>query len=171
MIYSLLVIAAIGALIYWLKRWQKIPPEKRKKFLRQSILWSTAAVVLGLVVAGRAHWLMGVLAALLALAGRAVQLAQYVPLFKKIFDEGQANAGQQSGQANSAGGGTGNQQANQQGSMTRRQAADLLGVDVNASPEEIRMAHKKLMQKIHPDRGGSDALAKQINEAKRLLLM
>lgn len=167
MIYSLLVIAVIGALIYWLKRWQKVPPEKRKKFLRQSVLWSTAAVVLGLVVAGRAHWLMGVLAALLALAGRAVQLAQFVPVFKKIFGEAHAKSDQNT--AHDAGGAN-DQTAHQQGAMSRQQAADLLGIDINASPDEIRTAHKKLMQKIHPDRGGSDALAKQINEAKRLLL-
>ncbi|MCL4167184.1 UNVERIFIED_CONTAM: hypothetical protein GTU68_041467 [Idotea baltica] len=53
--------------------------------------------------------------------------------------------------------------------MSRQDAADILGIDINASQDEIRTAHKKLMQKIHPDRGGSDALAKQINEAKRVL--
>jgi hypothetical protein len=161
LIYSLLVIVVIGALIYWLKRWQKVPPEQRKRFLRQSGLWSLVVIIVGLILAGRAYWLMGVLAAVLALAGRAMQLAQYVPLFKKLFGEAQANPDSASaGQAKSG--------TNQ--SMSRQQAADLLGVDINASAEEIRTAHKKLMQKIHPDRGGSDALAKQINEAKRLLL-
>ena len=154
LIYSLLVIAAIAALIYWVKRWNSVPTDKRKKFIRQSALWLTAIVVLILVATGRAHWIMGVLAALLAMAGRVAQLAQYVPLFKKIFDDVQAKQTP-----------TGASR-----SMTRQDAADLLGVDINASPEEIRLAHKKLMQKVHPDRGGSDALAKQINEAKDLLL-
>ncbi len=157
MIYSLLLVLAVGGALYWLRRWQKVPEEKRKKFLRQSALWLTAIITLGLVVTGRAHWLMGVLAGLLAIAGRVAQFAQYVPLFKKIFDDVQAK--QPPGQ-----------QAPTQHSMTRQEAADLLGVDVDAAPDEIRMAHKKLMQKVHPDRGGSDALAKQINEAKNLLL-
>ena len=54
--------------------------------------------------------------------------------------------------------------------MGRQQAADILGVEINASDEEVRMAHKKLMQKIHPDRGGSELLAKQINTAKDVLM-
>ena len=103
---------------------------------------------------------MGVLAALLALAGRLAQLAQFAPMFKKIF--GDANA------APNSSSNTG--QAPNTNHMSRQQAAELLGVEVTASDADIRMAHKRLMQKIHPDRGGSDALAKQINLAKDLLL-
>jgi len=148
----------IGALIYTLKRWQKLPEPERKVFGRQAMIWGIAIVVLLLVATGRAHWLMGVLAALLALAGRVVQLAQYIPIFKKIFGDAQA-----------AQPGSG-QQASVNQNMDRQQAADILGVEINASEDEIRLAHKKLMQKIHPDRGGSDALAKQINLAKDVLL-
>ncbi len=54
--------------------------------------------------------------------------------------------------------------------MTRKEAADVLGVKEDASTEDIKLAHKRLMQKIHPDRGGTDALAQQINHAKDVLL-
>ena len=54
--------------------------------------------------------------------------------------------------------------------MNKQQAAEILGIDVDASVEDVRSAHKRLMQKMHPDRGGSDALAKQINLAKDVLL-
>jgi hypothetical protein len=56
------------------------------------------------------------------------------------------------------------------GSMSVKEAQEILGISGQASREEIITAHKKLIQKLHPDRGGSNYLATQVNQARDLLL-
>jgi hypothetical protein len=54
--------------------------------------------------------------------------------------------------------------------MNRKEALAILGLAEGANREDILAAHRKLIQKLHPDRGGNDYLAAKINQAKDFLL-
>ncbi len=56
------------------------------------------------------------------------------------------------------------------GQMSREEAYAVLGLRPGASADEIRIAHRRLMMRCHPDHGGSDWLASRLNQAKDMLL-
>ena len=49
-------------------------------------------------------------------------------------------------------------------------ARRLLGVSPEASVQEIRDAHRRLIAKVHPDAGGSAELANRVNVARDTLI-
>ena len=146
----LLAVIALG-LILWYKI-SRVPAAKRKNL----IFWSTAGVIIGtllvLAITGRMHWLYALGGSIAAFMPRLVSALRYLPLINRFRQKYAQQRSQEPGQ------------------MTAEQAREILGVPANASRDEIIKAHKRMMQKMHPDRGGSDYLAAQINQAKDTLL-
>ena len=54
--------------------------------------------------------------------------------------------------------------------MSAAQARALLGLPEEASTDEVKTAHTRLMKLAHPDRGGTSGLAAQLNAARDRLL-
>ena len=54
--------------------------------------------------------------------------------------------------------------------MGRAEAIQILGLREGFTKSEITQAHRRLISGIHPDHGGSNFLAAQINQAKDVLL-
>ncbi len=76
-------------------------------------------------------------------------------------DDDWNNSQQQEGRANPQ---------NNSSEMTSDEAFEILGLTEDASKQEISYAHRRLMAKLHPDKGGSTYLAARVNLAKDLLI-
>ena len=108
-------------------------------------LVAVVLVVAGVALSIKGDWVIGlpmVLAALLSAAG------------------GRINRRPESGRG----------PAPQPAGMSVAEARSILGVEPDATPEQIRAAYARLMQRAHPDKGGTTGLAAQLNAARDRLL-
>lgn len=55
------------------------------------------------------------------------------------------------------------------GAISRDEALRVLGLEEGANLDQVDAAHRTLMQKLHPDHGGTSYLAAKINEAREVL--
>lgn len=159
----IILIAGLGVALYlwvWIKaRYQ----QHGRPFAIKAVLVACALLLIGLAAAGRVHWLGALLAS--ALAGMRFLLPiifKSLPLLAPFLKRAKAEQANNDNSANT------NTSANSD--MTREEAFAILGLDTSASEEEIVMAHRRLIQKLHPDTGGNEYLATQLNLAKELLL-
>lgn len=54
--------------------------------------------------------------------------------------------------------------------MSEEEAYEVLGLEKGASRDDVVRSHRSLMKKLHPDHGGTTALAARVNEAKDILM-
>ncbi len=157
------IILLVAALTIALLLWHKLKTakgEQRKKLLIKIVIGGILAVLALLAATGKLNVVIAALGALAAMIPRLLSYLRYLPFLSQLFAKNKQHTQQQNG----------SQQARTQKSMSREEALAILGLKEGASKEEIIAAHKRMMQKVHPDRGGSDHLAAQINKAKDTLL-
>jgi len=143
----LLVIAFVMARRYIAN--SNSPAQKKSRQITLA-LGVFAILMIVLAISGRLHWAGAAIATLAPLARMAVSVM--VDHFRKGKTPPSTNIA------------VGNSK------MSEEEALQILGLKNPFTPEEVIDAHRKLMQKFHPDRGGNDYLAARINEAKELLL-
>jgi DnaJ family protein C protein 19 len=54
--------------------------------------------------------------------------------------------------------------------IDQAEARAILGVDAAADAHAVRAAHRRLLNAVHPDKGGSADLTRRINAARDVLL-
>ncbi len=96
--------------------------------------------------------------------------AQSAAVLEAYLDRTHGEAWREAAERGYGGAGAGPRPPSGEGAMSQEEAYEILGLEPGASPEETREAHRRLMQKIHPDHGGSNYLAAKINQAKARLL-
>ncbi|MBE8717744.1 J domain-containing protein [Cellvibrio polysaccharolyticus] len=163
MIQSILLILLVIGAITGIRWFKQQPQAARRKVMLRSLAGAAIFLLITLAVTGRMHWLFAVIGALIPFMRGALGLGiQLLPLWLR----------RKSGQNT-----TGNNQppARQPLDLSIDEAMQTLGLegDLNSGNITVTMvndAHRRLIQKVHPDRGGNDFLASRVNRARDVLI-
>ncbi|PWE16492.1 molecular chaperone DnaJ [Marinicauda salina] len=120
-----------------------------------------------------ARWALGVggvlLGVLLTVRGLAVLGAPMIAAALGLLGVALRGGRRRGGDDGAEGGGERTRTQSSRGGMSVREAREVLGVGPDAGEDEIRAAYRTLMKQVHPDAGGTDALAARVREAYDVL--
>jgi predicted lipid-binding transport protein (Tim44 family) len=158
----LIAIIAIG-LIVW-NKFNQADEKERKKLILTTIVWGALGGLALLAITGHLSAPEALIGGAIAMLTRVPSLLKYLPMLSHFFKKTQSN------QASGQGAGQQGKAQTNNSTMSQEEALAIFGLKPGATREDIISAHKRMMQKVHPDRGGSDYLAAQLNKAKKTLL-
>jgi len=156
MIRLILLIAIVLGVIYLLRWFLTTPAETVSANIRKSLWLLLGLLLIFLAISGRLSIIFAFIGSAIPLIAKNLpNILRLLGLVKTIKSQQQNNTKQPPARSSQ---------------MNTQEALNILNLKPQATKQDIISAHKRLMQKNHPDKGGSEHIASQINQAKEWLL-
>lgn len=157
----ILLVALFMAYFYCRNRLANTSADQRKPLLLKWTLWIAIAAVIFMAATGRLHWIGGLIAICVPFVRQlGIWLAQrYFSQRLQSSDSTEKSAETPT-----------SEDKLDPNILSRQDAMKLLNLEEGFNQQDLIQAHRRMMQKNHPDQGGSDYLAALINRAKEVLL-
>ena len=149
--YFILGIAVLGLLLVFALQFSRMQPGAAKTLILWSAALGGAIISVVLFLTGRVGLAIGL----------AVGLGG---ILIRLFREQAMNGAQEKSKTSGS-----SPPGRSSLIQSRAQALEVLGLSNDATDADIEAAYKRLIQKLHPDHGGTEFLTKQLNAARDFL--
>jgi hypothetical protein len=161
MLNILIFAVIVTSIVIISSRYKRMDTAKQRQALWRLGTGIFLGLLVVLVATGRMHWIGAAIGALLPFLRMGFGLLmQALPFWLKHKKEQTQDQAPPTSSGNA---------------MNANEALEILGISGDIDKGEITQdmvldAHRRLIQKLHPDRGGNDYLAAKINQARDLLI-
>lgn len=137
---------------------KKHSAKERKKLAIKSTIYVLITIIILLAISGRISWIVAAGAALIPIVKIIfIFIWKSLPLIQVWMRTRGARGNRTSS-------------VDTNNKITKSEAWEILDLEPGSADEKIIQKHRELMQKLHPDRGGSNYMASKLNLARDVLL-